>query len=92
MNELGDMLKMLKSIVDGDGRAKDLTRDFGISVTTLRRRIADLRHLGVVIVPVRASGAKTGHWKYEVKNWEQVKPTVEKWSHLESERDQLRLC
>jgi hypothetical protein len=89
MSELGDTLKTLKAIATGTGRTEDLTRDLGISVNTLRRRIADLRHLGAVITPVRASGAKTGPWAYKVENWRQIRPMVNKWSRLEQDREQV---
>ena len=89
MSELGEMLKTLRTIADGTGRTEDLTKDLGISQNTLRRRITDLRHLGADIVPVRASGAKTGPWAYVIRNWRQIKPMADKWSKLESERDKV---
>ena len=89
MSELGEMLKTLQRIADGSGRTEDLTKDLGISQNTLRRRITDLRHLGADIVPVRASGAKTGPWAYVIRNWRQIKPMVDKWSRLEQDREQV---
>ena len=89
MSELGKMLDTLKAIAAGTGRTEDLTNDLGISINTLRRRIADLRHLGADIVPVRASGAKTGPWAYKVKNWSQIQQMVNKWSRLEKDREQV---
>lgn len=89
MSELGEMLKTLRTIATGTGRTEDLTKDLGISQNTLRRRIVDLRHLGAVITPVRASGAKTGPWAYKVENWRQIRPMVDKWSRLEQDREQV---
>lgn len=55
----------------------------GVSVATLKRYIADLRHMGARII-VRGGGKNP--WFYRLDNAEQCQKTVRAWLRLERER------
>ena len=63
--------------------AADLCVWFGLSVATLKRRLADARHLGAVI---ESSRAESGAWVYRLCNPRAVRERLYQWLELESAR------
>jgi predicted DNA-binding transcriptional regulator YafY len=60
--------------------AEDLAEKFGVSVPTIKRDIAELRHLGADIISDRNNG-------YRLMNWESIRERVRTWRELERDRD-----
>lgn len=64
--------------------AVDLCQRHGVSVATLKRYIADLRHMGARIT-VRGGGKNP--WFYRLDNADAVTNTLKAWLRLERARD-----
>jgi predicted DNA-binding transcriptional regulator YafY len=60
--------------------AEDLAEVTGASVPTIKRDIAELRHLGALIISDRNNG-------YRLMNWERIRTTVRRWRELERDRE-----
>jgi biotin operon repressor len=60
--------------------AEELADWTGASVPTIKRDIAELRHLGADIISDRNNG-------YRLMNWESIRTRVRKWRELERDRD-----
>ena len=76
-------LKIIHALGDTDGFACDYTsgalcEEFGVSLATLKRHIAEARHLGAAIESYREGGASY----YRLKNWTACKERVNTWINL----------
>ena len=63
--------------------AARLCEDAGISLATLKRYLAELRHLGARI---ESYGGGRGPWHYRLRNWQEIEKTVTVWLRLERAR------
>lgn len=64
--------------------AADLCERHGVSLATLNRYIAELRHMGARIESV---GGGKNPWFYRLNNADQVRNTIRRWLELERSRD-----
>lgn len=83
LSELGKILMVGRELlVKGDRSADHLAKLVGVSPATLKRYLADLRHLGCEIVSRRESGG----WVYRLENGDAVQVRMLRWLDLERKR------
>ena len=87
MSELGKTLQVVQLLNGADLSAVELCQALRVSVATLKRYVADARHMGARI---ESYGGGRNPWFYRLNNWDQISARVGVWSRLEAERD-LRL-
>ena len=58
---------------------KELCEKYGISIATLKRNIAEAKHLGADIQSVKRNNENY----YELKNWMAIKHRSERWLDLQ---------
>ena len=83
MSELSKTLQVIQLLSGSDLSAADLCEAVGVSVATLKRYIADARHMGANIQSV---GGGKNPWFYRLNNWTAICHRVGVWSVLESSR------
>lgn len=69
--------------------AARLCEDQGVSLATLKRYLADLRHLGARI---ESYGGGRCAWHYRLRNWAEIEKTVSTWLRLERARSFTELA
>lgn len=84
MSELGKTLQVVQLLNGADLSAVELCQALGVSVATLKRYVADARHMGARI---ESYGGGRNPWFYRLNNWEQIAARVGVWVVLESSRD-----
>ena len=82
MNDHLTTLKILVDLSKSDTSSAVLCSAHGVSIATLKRFIAEARHMGAV-VESRKVGAT---WLYHLDNWSQIKKIVTSWMTLEENR------
>lgn len=82
MNSHREMLEMMARILAGPVPAKSLIAFVG-SDRTMKRYIAEARHLGADVQAVRAGRT----WAYVCLNADKVRPVVLAWLERERQRD-----
>lgn len=87
LQQLEMVERLAKSGTIGLSAAR-LCEDAGISLATLKRYLAELRHLGARI---EAYGGGCGPWHYRLRNWQQIEKTVTAWLRLERARSLTEL-
>lgn len=69
--------------------AARLCEDHGVSLATLKRHLAELRHLGARI---ESYGGGRCPWHYRLRNWPEIEKTVSTWLRLERARSFTELA
>ena len=82
MNDHLTTLKILVDLSKADASSSDLCLAHEVSIATLKRFIAEARHMGA-LVESRKVGAS---WFYHLANWPQIRKTVTAWMSLEEAR------
>lgn len=82
MNSLLLSLEVVAAAADGPVSASDLCERFGVSVPTLKRAIAEARHLGADVYSLRAGAG----WGYVLGNEPAVRARLARWLDLERSR------
>ena len=82
MSDLLKVLNVVISLSSSDRSSAVLCAEHAVSVPTLKRYIAEARHLGADITSVK-SGSR---WHFHLSNWDQCKKRVLTWAKLESEQ------
>lgn len=80
-NPLLDTLTIVDTLRAGDATAADLAALLDVSPATLKRHIAEARHLGAVIESVRGAGG----WRYVLRNSAKLRH-LDAWLRLERTR------
>jgi len=70
-------LELIQILSGGTCSTDDLSKQFDCSVATTRRMIAAARQMGAEIEVQVSKNPPT--YSYQLKNWRQIKPVVEKW-------------
>jgi predicted transcriptional regulator len=83
MNSLLTTLEIISSLSHKGATAADLQAQFGLSIATLKRHLAEARHLGAIIQSVKLGNVST----YQLENQKEVSSRLEKWLELERSRD-----
>lgn len=83
MNSLLTTLEIISALAHKGATAADLQAQFGLSIATLKRHLAEARHLGASIESVKLGNVST----YLLKNRKEVSERLEKWLELERSRD-----
>lgn len=76
-------LYITRDLHNGAKTAAELKLTHNISLATLKREIANARHMGADIISIR-EGKKS---VYVLVNWDEVKNTVTRWIELEETRN-----
>ena len=87
-NEMSELLKELliaQALLGGERSARDLCYLVDASVATVKRYLADLRHMGCQIESVRGREG----WKYRLGNGAAVQARLGRWIELEQGRTLL---
>jgi len=86
-NPLLTTLVIVREIATAQGSmgTADLVDRFGLSERSVKRYIAEARHLGADLQSRRASGRYVWH----VDNWEQIRSRLTTWMELEQSRTLL---
>ena len=80
------MLQIIRRLGEDGGHPGDVLAQIEkISIPTLKRHIAEARHMGADIVSVRDTPTKSH--VYEVRNWDRISSRVLRWLELESTRN-----
>lgn len=85
VNDHHRQLLIAELLSNADSSAAEIAQAFDVSIQTVKRDIAMLRHLGAEIYSQRRFGA-TG-WVYHLVNWKVIARTVTVWEALEATRD-----
>lgn len=86
MSELLKELLLARELMRGERSVGELCELVDASVATVKRYLADLRHMGCVIESVR--GRKG--WNYRLANGAAIAPRLGVWIRLEQERRLVR--
>jgi hypothetical protein len=82
---MSDLLKILNVVISlslSDRSSAFLCVEQAVSVPTLKRYLAEARHLGADITSIK-SGSR---WHFHLANWDQCQKRVLSWAKLERER------
>lgn len=82
LSEWGKILAVGEMLLDQDLSADALFSRAGVSVATLKRYLAELRHVGCQIVSRR----EVAGWVYRLENAEAVRVILLRWLDLERRR------
>lgn len=82
LSEWGKILAVGEKLLDQDLSADALCSRAGVSVATLKRYLAELRHVGCQIVSRREPSG----WVYRLENAEAVRVILLRWLDLERRR------
>jgi hypothetical protein len=79
------MLRLVDGLASADRTTAELMEQHGITGITLKRYIADARHLGAEIVSVK----KAGKSYYRLDNYGAIKKRLKRWIELEEQNTLL---
>ena len=83
MNPLLTTLEIISALSGADATAAQLQTQFNLSIATLKRHIAEARHLGAKIESVKLGKVST----YTLRNSQEVTARLDRWLELERSRD-----
>jgi predicted DNA-binding transcriptional regulator YafY len=83
MNPLLTTLEIISALSRTDSTAAELQSQFDLSVATLKRHLAEARHLGAKIESVKLGNVST----YTLRNGPEVSTRLDRWLELERSRD-----
>lgn len=90
MTELGQILEMVEGLIRQPRTKERLMDTMGVSERTLKRRIAEARHLGVELsarrLETNENGRLAGPYYWEVINAAAIEPQLTRWLSLERAR------
>lgn len=90
MTELGQILEMVEALIRQPRTNARLMDLMGVGYRTLKRRIAEARHLGVELssrqMEVNEGGKLSGPYYWEVTNAAAIEPQLTRWLALERAR------
>lgn len=90
MTELGQTLEMVQRLIHQPRTKERMMDAMGVSERTLKRRIAEARHLGVELtarqIEVNERGKLTGPYYWEVTNAPEIQAQLNRWLALERAR------
>lgn len=83
MNSLLTTLEIISILSHRPSTAAELQSFYPISIATLKRHLAEARHLGADIESVKSGKTST----YHLRNADQVSKRLQRWIELERSRD-----
>lgn len=83
MNPFLTTLEIIEALSRADATAAQLQTQFDLSIATLKRHIAEARHLGAKIESVKLGKVST----YTLRNGQEVTGRLDRWLELERSRD-----
>lgn len=83
MNPFLTTLEIIEALSSADATAAQLQTQFDLSIATLKRHIAEARHLGAKIESVKLGKVST----YTLRNGQEVTARLDRWLELERSRD-----
>nr|CDL66798.1 unnamed protein product [uncultured bacterium] len=83
MNSLLTTLEIIDTLSRKGASAAELQAQFGLSIATLKRHLAEARHLGAQIESIKLGKTST----YMLTNRQEVSVRLERWLELERSRD-----
>lgn len=87
MTEMGQILEMVEGLIRQPRTRERMMEVMGVSERTLKRRIAEARHLGVELsarrMEVNENGRLSGPYYWEVVNAEDLEPRLTYWLSFE---------
>ncbi len=83
MNPFLTTLEIISALSDADATAAQMQTQFDLSIATLKRHIAEARHLGAKIESVKLGKIST----YTLQNSQEVTARLDRWLELERSRD-----
>lgn len=90
MTELGQILEMVEGLIRQPRTKARMMEMMGVSERTLKRRIAEARHLGVGLsarrMEVNEDGRLSGPYYWEVTNSPDIEEQLTRWLALERAR------
>lgn len=79
MSDLLVTLNIVIKLSSSNVSVKELACEFSLSVPTIKRHLAEARHLGADIVSVKVGSSSS----YRLLNWSQIQKRVITWHALE---------
>jgi predicted DNA-binding transcriptional regulator YafY len=84
-NQFLVILEIVEMLGEKNTSVSEIQEKFDISFPTIRRHIAEARHLGADIESIRQGAG----WVYKLKNWPACQKIVTRWIELERNRSFL---
>jgi DNA-binding transcriptional ArsR family regulator len=81
-NQLLEILEIADMLANKNASVTDIQAKFDLSLPTIRRHIAEARHLGADIESIRQGSG----WVYTLKNGPQIDVKLKRWLELERNR------
>lgn len=90
MTEMGQILEMVEGLIRQPRTRERMMEAMGVSERTLKRRIAEARHLGVELsarrMEINENGRLSGPYYWEVVNAPAIEQQLTRWLSLERTR------